>query len=114
MNKYTFEVNITPDKVVELVKDKQDAELVHEEVLEADDGKMVATLIFEKYYFRTSNRAALIVITDNFKGQGQGHTEVRSIATGSSQGLFFNIDWGAASNFANSVKTILEEYIVNE
>ncbi|MGI6703757.1 MAG: hypothetical protein ACOX42_07005 [Clostridia bacterium] len=30
----------------------------------------------------------------------KGYSEVRSIATGSSQGVFFNFDWGAADDYA--------------
>ncbi|WP_374020880.1 DUF6054 family protein [Paenibacillus thiaminolyticus] len=41
-----------------------------------------------------------------------GRTHVRAISTGSSEGLFFNIDWGAASNFTSSVERILEKYII--
>lgn len=92
----------------DLVRDRQDADLVHEEYNELGEGRAIGTLIFEKYYFRTKNRAALIVIIDNLKGV----TNVRAIATGSSEGLFFNIDWGAADNFVSSVERILEDYMI--
>jgi len=110
MSKYKFKVNISPSEALDIVKKTHDADLVHEEYSDVGDGKFVGTLIYEKYYFRNSNRAALVVICDNFKG----YTEVRSISTGSSQGIFFNIDWGASDEFAHSVKDILEKYIIEE
>ncbi|MEQ7050938.1 DUF6054 family protein [Paenibacillaceae sp. P-4] len=54
-------------------------------------------------------RAALIVMIDNLRGV----TNVRVVATGSSEGLIFNFDWGAADDFASSVESILEEYIID-
>lgn len=35
-----------------------------------------------------------------------------SIPPGKLRRIFFNIDWGAASNFTSSVERILEEYII--
>ncbi|SYX86180.1 conserved protein of unknown function [Paenibacillus alvei] len=43
----------------------------------------------------------------------RGVTNVRVVATGSSEGLIFNFDWGAADDFASSVESILEEYIID-
>lgn len=108
MSKINFKISISPEEALEIVKQNHDAELVHEELLGIGEGKFVGTLIFEKYYFRTSNRAALIMICDNINGT----TEVRSVGTGSSQGLIFNFDWGAADEFAHSVKEILEKYVI--
>ena len=108
MSKYNFIVDISAKKTFNLIKGKQTADLVHEESFDIEEGKFIGTLVFEKYYFRSQNRAALIVIIDNFKGV----TSVRSISTGSSQGLFLNFDWGAADDFASSVKEILKDYLV--
>ena len=108
MGKYNCKVNISPKEVMEVLKREHSADLVHEELLSVGDDKFVGTLIFEQYYFRTSNRAALIVLIDNLKGV----TDVRSIATGSSQGLIFNFDWGASDDFAQSVINILKKYTV--
>lgn len=106
---YKYKVNLKPLKVFELIKQEQYAELVYEEYLTVDEDKSTATLIYEKYYFRSSNRAALIVLIDNFKVV----TEVKAISTGSSQGIVFNLDWGAADNFANSVGDTLKDYIID-
>ncbi|AOY76586.1 DUF6054 family protein [Clostridium formicaceticum] len=110
MSKYNFTVSITPKEALALVKKNQSAELVHEELFDLGEEKFTGTIIFEKYYFRAGNRAALIVIADNLKGK----SSVRSIATGSSQGLFFNFDWGASDDFAYSIKNILKDFIVKE
>lgn len=77
-------------------------------LIDLGNNKYIGTMVFEKYYFRVSNRAALVVIIDNIKGT----TGVRAISTGSSQDMIFNFDWGAADNFTNSVRNILEEYII--
>lgn len=108
MSKISFNVKITPLNAIGIIKSSQDADLVHEEYNEIDKNKSIGTLIYEKYYFRTKNRAALIVIIDNINGT----TNVRVIATGSSEGLFFNFDWGAADDFVGSVEEILNEYII--
>lgn len=109
MSKETFRVTLSPKEALQKVRDEENADLVHEELNDAGAGKYIGTLIFEKYYFRSKNRAALIVIVDNLKGM----TEVRAISTGSSEGLIFNFDWGAADDFAASVSDILAEFIVN-
>lgn len=111
MNKLAFKVGITPGEVLELVKKHQadkGAELVYEELHDLGDSKAIGTLVFQRYYFRASNKAALVVLTDNLKGT----TEVRTVSTGSSQSLLFNFDWGAADDFANSTRDILREYLL--
>ncbi len=108
MSKLLFNVAITPAEAMKLLKEQQNAELVDEELIDLGEGKFLATLVFEKYYFRASNRAALMVIIDNISGK----TRVKSVATGSSQGMVFNFDWGAADDFAGSVEKILASYII--
>lgn len=103
-----FNVSITPGETFDILNDDTDADLVYKELKNVDKGKELAVLIFEKYYFRSENRAALTVIIDNF----DGFTYVRSIATGSSKGFLFNFDWGAADNFAESIREKLEKYII--
>lgn len=109
MSTLNFKLSISPVEAIKLIKEKQNAELVHEELIDLGQEKFIGILIYEKYYFRASNRAALTVIVDNTKGK----TDVRSIATGSSQGMIFNFDWGAADNFARSVENILGDFIIN-
>lgn len=108
MGAYNLKVNINPSEAFEIVKREQNADLVHEEFFDLGEGRFIGTLIYEKYYMRAGNRAALVVIIDNIKG----YTDVRAISTGSSQGMFLNFDWGAADSFARSVEKILENYII--
>lgn len=103
-----FNVSITPRETFDILNEEVDAELVYKEIKNIDEGKEFAVLVFEKYYFRSENRAALTVIIDNFDGL----TSVRSIAAGSSKGMIFNFDWGAADNFAESIRGKLEQYII--
>ncbi|MBB6218414.1 hypothetical protein HNQ80_004578 [Anaerosolibacter carboniphilus] len=108
MSIQNFKVSIDPTRAIGLVRDEENADLVYEEIHDLGENKYIGTLVFEKFFFRNSNRAALVVIIDNIKG----YTDVRSVATGSSQGMIFNFDWGAASEFAGSVRDILENYII--
>lgn len=109
MSKDNFKVSLDALTTLETIKNGQDSELVHEEILDVENGKMVATLIFEKYFIRAKNRAALVVILDNL----ENYTDLRVISTGSSQGMIFNFDWGAADSFVNSVRRSLEGYIID-
>ncbi|AFM41374.1 hypothetical protein Desaci_2424 [Desulfosporosinus acidiphilus SJ4] len=108
MSTYNFKVSMSPIEALDIVKQNVDADLVHEEIHDLGNGNYIGTLIFEKYYMRVKNRVALVVIIDNIYGQ----TDVRSIATGSSEGMIFNFDWGAADSFASSVKDILDDFII--
>lgn len=108
MSKCVFKVIVSPLEALHIVKTQQDADLIHEEIHDLGDKKYIGTLVFEKYFMRVGNRAALVVTSDNLNGE----TEVRAIATGSSEGFFFKFDWGAADDFASSVKEILEDYII--
>lgn len=110
MSKCSFIVSLMPLQVMEKIKGEESAELIYEEFQDVGNSKYNGTLIFEKYYMRAGNRAALVVLVDNFKGE----TKVTSVATGSSQGMIFKFDWGAADSFAGSVKRILESYIIEE
>jgi hypothetical protein len=109
MSTLNFKVSISPIEALDLVKQNENADLVHEETHNLGNGSYIGTLIFEKYYMRVKNRVALVVIIDNIYGQ----TDVRSIATGSSEGMIFNFDWGAADSFSNSVQDILSDYIIS-
>ena len=77
-------------------------EKVHEEELETGEGT-IAIAVYEQYFARVKNRIALMIIADDL----QNHTSVRIIATGASQGLVFNIDWGAASSYAAEAERII-------
>ncbi|QZY53919.1 DUF6054 family protein [Crassaminicella profunda] len=108
MNQANFYVSLSPKDAYKMVMEKEDADLIHEELHELGNEKYMGILIFEKYYMRVGNRAALIVMIDNLKGQ----TEVRTVSTGSSPGMIFSFDWGASDDFVDSVKDILKKYII--
>lgn len=110
MSQCKFVVSLMPSQVMSKVKSEENADLVYEEFNEIGNGKYYGTLIFEKYFIRASNRAALVVLMNNLNGE----TIVTSVATGSSEGLFFKFDWGAADSFAGSVKNILKNFITKE
>ncbi len=103
-----FDVSITPKNTFNILSNEIGAELVYEETKSFEKEKELVILVFEKYYFRAENRASLTIIADNIDGV----TSVRVIAAGSSKGLIFNFDWGAADNFAESVRKILDQYII--
>lgn len=108
MSKDTFHVRLSPREAMEVIVENENADLVHQEIHDLNDAKSICTLVFEKYFFRTKSRAALVVIMYNF----QSTTEVRVVATGSSDGLIFNFDWGAADTFASTVREILSDTIL--
>lgn len=104
----SFNVSILPIEAMNIVKNNEDADLIHEEIHEFGQNKHICILVFEKYFFRVSNRASLTVIIEN-TGEITG---VRAVATGCSQGMIFSFDWGASEDFANSVQSILEDYVI--
>lgn len=108
MSKTNFYVNIGVIETLALIKRRQSADLLQEEIINFDDGKIVGVLVFEKYYFRAENRAGLTVIVTNTDGK----TNVKSIASGSSKGILFAFDWGAGDNFASSTYKILEDFVL--
>ncbi|WP_027631556.1 DUF6054 family protein [Clostridium hydrogeniformans] len=101
-----IKVSISPSIAQEIVEKNIGADLVYSEINRIDGNIEYGVSIFEKYFFRASNRAALTVIFNNVNGE----TLVKAIATGSSQGVIFNMDWGAADDFAYSAIECLEKY----
>ena len=90
MSKLAFKVNITPAEALEKVKShhmREGNELIHEELYDLGDDRAIGTLVFQKYYLRAGNRAA---------------------------GAIFNFDWGAADNYAASVRKALDAHILEE
>lgn len=108
MSVVKLNVDISPRETFNILVKKINADLIYKEIDSIDDEREFAILVFEKYYFRSKNRAALTVVIDSF----QGITLVRAIAAGSSQGMIFDFDWGAGEDFARSVKKILKKYII--
>lgn len=105
-----FDISLQPDAAITLVKDglTEQSELLHQELHDLGDGRMIGTLVYERYFFRTENQAALVVIVDNLCGV----SKVRLISAGSSGSKVFKFDWGAGKSFASSVEKILSPYIL--
>ncbi|MEK4852421.1 DUF6054 family protein [Paenibacillus sp. FSL H7-0756] len=109
---YQLNVELQPGEVVMLIKEgmTQRSELLYEELNEVGNGRMIGTLIYERFYFRSRNQAALVIIVDNLlRGTV---SNVRLIPAGASQGLILKMDWGAGQSFASTVEEILEDYVV--
>lgn len=109
MNKDNFKVSLDALSTIEKIKNGQIefSELMNEEIIDVKNGKIVATLIFEKYYFRSGNWAALIATVDNIEEL----THLRIVSIGSS-GNVLNFDFGSAKSFVNSIRVSLADYII--
>ncbi|WP_026695216.1 DUF6054 family protein [Peribacillus kribbensis] len=104
-----FYTNQEPFKSARLIRSRHEQDVVHEEYHEPEDGRQMCVIVLERYYFRTSGRAALTLIIENLSGR----TKVRCISAGSAEGIF-NVDWGAGKNFARSIEEVLEPYLVEK
>ncbi len=67
------------------------------------DNQKVYLFVYEKFYFRSSNRASLTVLItgDEFK------TTIDVISSGGGQGFLFKLSLGAEKNFVNGLRKIL-------
>lgn len=98
-------------ETMEMIKLSQAANPpIFEEIRSFQDGKTLATLAYEKYYFRASNRAALFITIHNFHGEA----EVTAVSTGSSDIFLFNLDFGAANHFLRGVKKAISPVLISE
>jgi len=61
-------------------------------------------IVFEKYYWRASNRASLTVVVS---GDGD-NVYVDAIGSGGGQGPIFKMSWGAERSFVSTVEQILQ------
>ncbi len=109
MNKDNFKVSLDALSTLKKIKDIQGdfSELINEEIIDVKNGKIVATLIFEKYYLRSSNWAALIVTVDNIEEVTQLHI----VSTASASNVL-GLDWGSSKNFVNNIRKSLINYII--
>lgn len=107
---YQLNVGLQPDEVLTLIKEgmTQQSELLYEELNDLGDNRRIGTLVYERFFFRSRNQAALVIIADNL----QGITNVRIIPAGAAQGLVLKIDWGTGRDFAALVEHILADFVL--
>jgi hypothetical protein len=70
-------------------------------------GRTYGVAIYEQYFMRAGNRAAITVVADDFAADGT--TLVRVVVTGSSRGLIINFDWGVAGDYAAEAIRIVSD-----
>lgn len=109
MAKDSFLVNISPKQVKEIIERESNLDNFDCDEYDLGNGKNITVIILEKYYWRNSSRAGLVVLCDNIKSE---NTTVKVTSTGSSDGVVFSFDWGAGESFINLIKSILVDYIV--
>ncbi len=108
MNHYNFKVDMTLSEAVDYLVREVPYEMTYMKELNPKGEMKSFVFIFEKYFLRMGNRAALTVVMHNFNG----YTEIDSVAAGSSQSIFFRFDWGAGDEFASYIMKMFESHIV--
>jgi hypothetical protein len=106
-------VNLTPREAADIVYAQVINSGVTPECLGSyssatEDGHEVILLVFEKYFMRTSSRAALTVMFEDLGG--------RTVATyqgsGGGTSALFKFDWGVADSLDQLVVNALRQYQV--
>lgn len=107
-------VSVSPTRAADLVIDALTVGSVSGRIVDqytrSAGGRELVVLIMEKYFMRTSNRATLTMIADNFDGDGR--TKVRLTGSGGGSGAFMKFDWGAGASFSGKAEEALAEYRV--
>ena len=80
-------------------------ETVSEDIFEGP-GMYVAVTVYQQYFMRVGNRAALTIIVSG--SPDNDSTIVKTIATGSSRDFIIDFDWGAAGAFAHEPIELLK------
>lgn len=110
METQTMKVSLYPSNIIgKLAEIEGLGDVVHVELIQINETKEVAIAIFEKFYLRAGNYAALTVISNN-TDDPSGATTVKAISTGSSSSYFPKIDLGASKDFVKHVVEALEQY----
>ena len=113
MENYTIYVSKDPATAADLISryivgGSISGELLDDYVLQHGESGYCRVMVFEKYYYRVSNRLTLTVAIDNFEGR----TSVHCVSGGGGQGVLFRFDWGSSSSFARSAYHALQNYII--
>ena len=109
MSAINFRVKLSVRDTLHKIDMEMKEEKVHQRLNTIEGEHSAGLLIYEKYYIRNSSRASLTVYINDFLGE----TEVEVIPSGGSQGMFFNIDWGAGNSFSESIQRILKDDIID-
>ncbi len=70
------------------------------------NGVWMYVMVFEKYYFRSSNRASLTVALSVYNDE----LVVDIIGAGGGQGALFRFSWGTEEDFVASAQHILQRH----
>ena len=111
MSAYEFFVSVSvteaADRIIDsIANNTASGELVDQHVLHQPNGNC-RILVFERYYWRASNRVTLTVTVDDFTGR----TRVHTVGSGGGEGIFLRFDWGASESFANLPRKALADCI---
>ena len=106
----TFYVSLSPAQAIceidnAIINGSITGEKIDEYTQCTPDGKQFYVVIYEKHYWRASNRLTLTVILDDFAGS----TRVHCIGGGGGEGLF-RFDWGASYSFQEAAAKALMPY----
>lgn len=107
-----FNVSISPREAMkiidnEIVNGSITGEQIDEYINDMGNGTMVAVMVYEKHYYRASNRLTLTVVVDNLRGT----THIHTVGGGGGEG-FLRFDWGASDSFEDCVHNALYRYII--
>jgi hypothetical protein len=105
----TFFVSLSIQEAAALIEKKlADADQVFESHSEAA-GVEQCILVYQKYFFRNSNYAALTAVIDDLSEK----TKVTAVVTGGSGSLFPSWDWGAADRWLEEFSDGFTKYIID-
>lgn len=86
----------------EIARSGLSCELV-DHVVRRAGGITIHVMVFEKYYWRASNRASLTVVVSG----DDANVAVDAIGAGGGQGPIFKFSWGAEESFTGTVEHVL-------
>lgn len=99
----TGDVNAVADILLhELNESAFSCELVDSVDRTVGDARII-TMVFEKYYWRSSNYASLTVVICGENGR----ISVDAIGSAGGQSLFLKMSWGAEKDFVSTVENVL-------
>ena len=113
MENYTIYVSKDPATAADLISryivgGSISGELLDDYVLQHGESGYCRVMVFEKYYYRVSNRLTLTGAIDNFESR----TRVHCVTGGGGQRVSFRFDCGSSSSFARSAYHTLPGFII--